>query len=144
MYKNTPFSCQQNHYKIQLISDLFCGKVKINVIGKPALASLQLLVCGVRMIWKYFRHKWGTCTLIGHHKWLVEKWGMGNIYNQAALGLILFPLKWKKKTITVCLHKEESQLGITTWHKGGAKGVECIFCFCDFVFCVRRETNNIH
>jgi len=39
---------------------------------------------------------------------------MGNIYNQAALGLILFPLKWKKKTITVCLHKEESQLGITT------------------------------
>lgn len=70
-----------------------------NERSKLSLASLKLLLCRIHMIWNGFRHRWGTCTLAGHHKWWVEKGSMGNIYNWVALGLVLFPLKGKRKQL---------------------------------------------
>lgn len=83
----------------------YCGKFKI-----MRIANLQLVLFRAHTAWKCFGHKWSTCMLGGHRKWLAEKGGMGSIYNWTALGLILFPRKWKRKTITVCLHQEKLQL----------------------------------
>lgn len=97
-----PFTFLQNQYKIQVLYNLFSVKVQARKIHLQALRY-----CSAGFIWfENFRPKWGTCTLIGYQKWLVEKWDMGNIYNWAVLGLILFPLKWKRKQLQFAYTKK--------------------------------------